>query len=68
MTAGQRIGVLGIGGLGHLAIQFASKMGGNVAAMDLGRAKEKEVRRHVPEGFETPSICLAEDGRFQCLL
>ncbi|KAF5840868.1 chaperonin 10-like protein [Dunaliella salina] len=66
MTAGQRIGVLGIGGLGHLAIQFASKMGGNVAAMDLGRAKEKEVRRHVPEGFETPSICLTEDGQ-RCL-
>lgn len=27
LRAGDRIGILGIGGLGHLAVQFASKMG-----------------------------------------
>jgi alcohol/geraniol dehydrogenase (NADP+) len=30
MTSGQNIGVIGIGGLGHLAIQFASRLGNRV--------------------------------------
>jgi alcohol/geraniol dehydrogenase (NADP+) len=30
MTSGQEIGVIGIGGLGHLAIQFASRLGNRV--------------------------------------
>jgi alcohol/geraniol dehydrogenase (NADP+) len=32
MSSGQEIGVIGIGGLGHLAIQFASKLGNRVTA------------------------------------
>lgn len=32
MTSGQRIGVVGVGGLGHLAVQFASKLGNEVIA------------------------------------
>jgi alcohol/geraniol dehydrogenase (NADP+) len=32
MTSGQNIGVIGIGGLGHLAIQFASRLGNRVTA------------------------------------
>jgi len=31
------------GGLGHVALQFANKMGGYVAALDRGRKKEAEV-------------------------
>ncbi|UCF10729.1 MAG: NAD(P)-dependent alcohol dehydrogenase [Candidatus Bipolaricaulota bacterium] len=27
MTSGQRVGVIGVGGLGHLAVQFAAKLG-----------------------------------------
>lgn len=30
MTSGQNIGVIGIGGLGHLAVQFASRLGNRV--------------------------------------
>ena len=30
MTSGQRIGIIGVGGLGHLAVQFASKLGNTV--------------------------------------
>ena len=30
MTGGQEIGVIGIGGLGHLAVQFAAKLGNRV--------------------------------------
>ena len=30
MKGGQEIGVIGIGGLGHLAVQFAAKLGNRV--------------------------------------
>lgn len=32
MTSGQEIGVIGVGGLGHMAVKFASKMGNRVTA------------------------------------
>jgi D-arabinose 1-dehydrogenase-like Zn-dependent alcohol dehydrogenase len=37
---GDVVGILGMGGLGHLGIQFASKMGFNTVA--IGRARDKE--------------------------
>ncbi|KAM9996838.1 hypothetical protein ACTFIZ_001767 [Dictyostelium cf. discoideum] len=42
---GSLIGVLGIGGLGHLAIQFCQKMGYEVIAMSRGNSKEKISRQ-----------------------
>ena len=30
MTSGQEIGIIGVGGLGHMAVQFASKLGNRV--------------------------------------
>lgn len=30
MSSGQEIGVIGVGGLGHMAVQFASKLGNRV--------------------------------------
>lgn len=41
---GQRVGVLGIGGLGHLAIQFAAKLGSEVVVFSTTAAKEQEAR------------------------
>jgi alcohol dehydrogenase, propanol-preferring len=35
----ERVGVFGIGGLGHLAIQYADIMGGSVVAIDVEQAK-----------------------------
>ena len=37
-----RVGIIGIGGLGHLAIQFAAKMGAEVVVFSTSKSKEKE--------------------------
>ena len=37
---GDLVGVLGIGGLGHLGVQFAAKMGFNTVAIARGKDKE----------------------------
>ncbi|KAH8803400.1 chaperonin 10-like protein [Xylogone sp. PMI_703] len=42
---GQRVGVVGIGGLGHLAIQFAAKLGNEVVVFSTTPDKEKEARK-----------------------
>jgi alcohol/geraniol dehydrogenase (NADP+) len=39
-----RVGVIGIGGLGHLAIQFARVFGAHVTAFSTSPAKEEEAR------------------------
>ena len=40
--AGQKLGILGVGGLGHLAIQFAHALGYEVTALSSSPAKERE--------------------------
>ena len=40
----QKVGVIGIGGLGHLAIQFAHAMGCDVTAISSSPGKEQEAR------------------------
>ncbi|MGH9023874.1 MAG: alcohol dehydrogenase catalytic domain-containing protein [Acidimicrobiia bacterium] len=42
LTAQSRVGVVGIGGLGHLAIQFARAAGAFVVAVSRSRDKEKD--------------------------
>lgn len=39
-----KVGVIGIGGLGHLAIQFAAKMGCEVTAFSTSKDKEKDTK------------------------
>ena len=40
-----RVGIIGIGGLGHLAIQYADKLGGTVVVFSTSPNKEDEARR-----------------------
>lgn len=42
LLPGNRIGVVGIGGLGHLAIQFAAKLGYDVAVFSSTENKKEE--------------------------
>jgi D-arabinose 1-dehydrogenase-like Zn-dependent alcohol dehydrogenase len=41
---GDRVGILGIGGLGHLAIQFSAKLGAETIAFSTSTSKEAEAR------------------------
>jgi D-arabinose 1-dehydrogenase-like Zn-dependent alcohol dehydrogenase len=43
--AGDRVAVLGVGGVGHLGVQFAAKMGFETVAIARGRDKEDLARR-----------------------
>lgn len=40
----ERVGIVGIGGLGHLAVQFANKWGCEVVAFSSDPSKEREIR------------------------
>jgi D-arabinose 1-dehydrogenase-like Zn-dependent alcohol dehydrogenase len=42
--AGELVGILGLGGLGHLGVQFARKMGFQTVAITRGREKEASAR------------------------
>lgn len=55
----QRVGILGVGGLGHLAIQFASKMGFEVVVLSRSAHKEEEARRLGAMEFHV----FADDGK-----
>lgn len=45
MTAGQGVGVIGVGGLGHLAVQFASRLGCHVTVFTSSQDKADEAER-----------------------
>lgn len=45
MTSGKNIGVIGVGGLGHMAVQFANKMGNHVTAFTTSEDKAEFAAR-----------------------
>ena len=56
-----RVAIVGVGGLGHLALQFADAVGGVVTAIDMDASKEAEARGfgarrfvHLPEFQSEP--------------
>ena len=46
LGAGQRLGVVGMGGLGHMAIKFAKALGAEVTLFTHSPGKIEEARRH----------------------
>ncbi len=42
---GDRVGVVGLGGLGHMAVKLAAAMGAEVTMLSTSRAKEADARR-----------------------
>lgn len=70
---GDRVAVLGIGGLGHLAVQFAARMGCEVVAVSRGTAKadlakELGAHHHIDSEATDPGRALAEMGGARVVL
>lgn len=51
LKPGNRVGILGVGGLGHLAIQFAAKMGYEPVVFSTTASKEAEARKFGAKEF-----------------
>jgi uncharacterized zinc-type alcohol dehydrogenase-like protein len=49
---GSRVAVVGLGGLGHMAVKLASSMGANVTVLSTSRSKEADAARLGAKGFE----------------
>jgi len=58
MTTGQEIGVIGLGGLGHLAVQFAAKLGNRVTVFTASEDKAAAASR-----LGATSAILIKEGR-----
>lgn len=54
---GHRVGVLGLGGLGHMAVKFAAAFGAEVTMLSTSPEKEKDARRLGAHKF-----CLTKDA------
>jgi uncharacterized zinc-type alcohol dehydrogenase-like protein len=49
---GSRVGVVGLGGLGHMAVKLAASMGADVTMLSTSKSKEADARRLGASGFE----------------
>jgi alcohol dehydrogenase len=72
-TAGDQVAVLGVGGLGHLGVQFAAQMGFETVAIARGRDKEELARRlgahhYIDSTGGDPGEALAELGGADVIL
>ena len=45
VTQGQRVGVVGLGGLGHMAVKLAASMGAEVTVLSTSRSKEADAKQ-----------------------
>ena len=67
----RRVGVVGLGGLGHMAVKLAASMGAEVTMLSASRAKEADARRLGAHAFELtsePRIFKKLAGRFDVLI
>jgi uncharacterized zinc-type alcohol dehydrogenase-like protein len=60
---GDRVGVVGLGGLGHMAVKLAASMGAEVTMLSTSRSKEADARRLGAHAFESTR----DDATFQKL-
>ncbi len=64
---GDRVAVLGLGGLGHLGVRYADAMGGRVTVLSTSPGKERDARRLGADRFVRldagdPAEALQEEG------
>ena len=73
VVAGDVVGVIGIGGLGHLGVQYAAKMGCRTVAIARGRDKEALARKlgaefYIDSGTQDVSAELSKLGGAKVIL
>jgi uncharacterized zinc-type alcohol dehydrogenase-like protein len=69
VKAGDRVGVIGLGGLGHMGVKFAASFGAHVTVFSTSAAKEADARRLGASDFVVGTEALAQlAGRFDLLL
>jgi uncharacterized zinc-type alcohol dehydrogenase-like protein len=57
VAPGKKVAIAGLGGLGHLAVQFATKMGADVIVITTSPEKEEDARR-----FGAKGVLINKDG------
>ena len=68
---GQRVGVVGLGGLGHMAVKLAASMGAEVTVFSTSKSKEQDAHRLGAHDFalsRDPKNLEALANRFDCIL
>jgi alcohol dehydrogenase (NADP+) len=68
---GHRVGVVGLGGLGHMAVKLAASMGAEVAVFSRSQSKEADALRYGAKEFvvtKDPKAVTANAGRFDFVL
>lgn len=68
---GQRVGVVGLGGLGHMAVKLAASMGAEVTVLSTSKTKEQDARRLGAQDFLVsidPKNLEAAANRFDFIL
>ena len=60
---GDKVAVVGLGGLGHMGVKLAAAMGAEVTVLSTSRSKENDARRLGASGFESTK----EEGTFKKL-
>ncbi len=68
---GDRVGVVGLGGLGHMAVKLAAAMGAEVTVLSTSKAKEADARRlgaHAFESTREPATFQRLAGHFNLIL
>ncbi|TKD06579.1 NAD(P)-dependent alcohol dehydrogenase [Polyangium fumosum] len=71
VSAGQRVGVVGLGGLGHMGVKFAASFGAEVTVISTSARKEADARRLGANHFlvsSDPSALAKQAGSFDFIL
>ncbi|MDI1445105.1 NAD(P)-dependent alcohol dehydrogenase [Polyangium sp. 6x1] len=71
VSAGQRVGVVGLGGLGHMGVKFAASLGAEVTVISTSARKEADARRLGASQFlvsTDPSAMAKAMGSFDFIL
>ncbi|MBK8010121.1 MAG: NAD(P)-dependent alcohol dehydrogenase [Deltaproteobacteria bacterium] len=69
--AGDHVAVVGLGGLGHMAVKLAASMGAEVTVLSSSPAKERDAKRLGAHGFEIvrgPQDAARLAGRFNLII